>query len=214
MATSRSPSHLSQRLDRHDGLHLGGEGVVQLGLLDGQPVAVRGDHAQLAAEDRHEHTGEDGPRLVARSCAADLVERLHEGLAADHERAAHVEGGRLREVAGRPRVERELGAAGRHLGHSLGGFNDHLFAGQVADDIAQEPRRHDDLTLLLDRGGHGRLDGDLHVGGEEVEASFGGLQEDAREDGQGKASGHTAGEDREFVDQHRAITRELHPDSL
>ena len=205
---------LAERLDRDDGLDLGLERVVELRLLDGQPVAVGGDHLERVADDGHEHTGEDRPRLVARSGAADLVQRLDERLAADREGAGHVEGGRLREVGRRPGVEREGGAPGADLDRRLAGLDDDLFVGQVADDVAEEPRRDDDLALALDRRGEVRLDGEFHVGGEEVETALAGLQQDARQHGQSAARGDAAREDAELVDQRRAITRELHPGSL
>ena len=37
---------------------------------------------------------------------------------------------------------------------------------QVADDVAEQARRDDDLAVALGRGGHRRLERELHVGGE------------------------------------------------
>ncbi len=205
---------LAERLDRHDRLDLVLERVVELGLLDREPVAVGRDHLERLAHDGHEDPGEDRTSLVARRGAACLVERLDEGVASDGERSSHVEGRGLREVGGGPGVQREGGAPSADLDRRLAGVDDDLLVGEVADHVAEEPSRDDDLAFPFDGGAEVGLDRELHVGREEIQTSFAGLQQDAGQHGQGAAGGDAAREDAELVDQRRAITRELHPDSL
>src|SRR5665647_1477658 len=103
----RQAGDLTQGPHRHDGLDLGLQGLLELRLFDGQPIAVRGHHLQRVAEDGHEHAREDRPRLVAGGGAAYFGQRLDERLAAHRERLARVERGGLRKVARRPGVESE-----------------------------------------------------------------------------------------------------------
>ena len=73
--------------------------------------------------------------------------------------------------------------------------------GQVADDVGEEARRDDDLAVALDLGGERRLDGELHVGGEQLEPSVRRLEEDPRQHRKRAARGHATREDRKFVDE-------------
>src|SRR5665647_830649 len=212
----RQAGNLTQGPHRHDGLDLGLQGLLELRLFDGQPIAVGGHHLQRVAEDGHEHAGEDRPRLVAGGGAAHFGQRLDERISAHRERLARVERGGLRKVARRPGVESELGAAGGDLDGGFAGFDDDFSSGKVADHIREQAGGYDDLAFAFDGDGGGKagFDGELHVGGEQVQTALGRLEQDAREHRQRAPRGHAAGEDREFVDQRRAITRELHPDSL
>ena len=73
--------------------------------------------------------------------------------------------------------------------------------GKVAHDIAEEPCGHDDLALALHRSGQVGLDGEFHVGGEQVETTLARLQQDAGQDGKRAPRGDAASEDAELVDQ-------------
>ena len=57
------------------------------------------------------------------------------------------------------------------------------------------------FALALHRSGQVGLDGQFHVGGEEIETTLARLQEDAGQNGKGAARGDAASEDAELVDQ-------------
>src|SRR5579884_2408626 len=79
------PRELLKRARRHDRLELG-SGTRELGLLDGEPVRIGRRHDELAAAERDEDAGENGPGFVARSGARDTLDRLEQGLPVDAER--------------------------------------------------------------------------------------------------------------------------------
>ena len=63
--------------------------------------------------------------------------------------------------------------------------------GQTLDDIGENLTGNDAAARLLDVGTGGVLDGDFKIGRLEDELSLiGGLEQDAREDGEGRARRH------------------------
>ena len=116
----------------------------------------------------------------------------------------------LREVAGRPGVQRERGRAGADAHAGLGGVDVDGVVGQVAHHVGEQPRRHHHVAVALDVGDQAGLDGEFHVCGVQVEPAVRGLEQHAGQHRQSTACGHATCQDSELVDQRRTVTRESH----
>ena len=132
-------------------------------------------------------------RVSSRDAARPgFAQSLDERSPPDGDRAIAIEGRCLREVRRGPCVQGELRPTGADLDGCLAGLDHDFLMREIAHDVAEQPRRHDDLSLSLDGCAEVRLDRELHVGGEEIETTLARLEKDAREHGKRAARGHPA----------------------
>ena len=149
-------------------------------------IGVGGGHREHAARELDEDTGEDGARIIARGGTQDALRRREEGAAIDAEGTTVIDLGQPRKVIGIIGVQRVAAGAAferEQPGPVAGGEHD-LLRRQMAHDVEQQPSRHDDATRLVHVGEELGPDGQLHVGGGELDRCLGRLRidQDARQD--------------------------------
>ena len=132
---------------------------------------------------RHEDAGEDRARLVARGRAGDHADRLDERLRGNLHDLVAAGLGEVGEVLGPQRAQVEARGTRDHLDVLLGRpqLERHVAAGQLADDVEQQPGRQHDAPLAHDRRLERHAQGHLHVGGPQLDAPSLGGQLDAGE---------------------------------
>ena len=171
-----------KRTGRNDRLELRPSGRERR-LLDRKAIRVRRGHDELGALEAHEHPGENGPRLVAGGCPADLVDRLEQRLRLDAMQR-DVEWRQSRKVLGAVHVEPRRVAPRRHREHALAFLvrERHRVVGQQPHEIGEKTSWHDDARVSRDLAADRRPQRDLHVRRREGEPVVLGLEQDAAED--------------------------------
>ena len=134
------PRQLAQRPRRHVGLDRLGQRLLELRVLDAQPVGVGGDHGQRRALglERERRSGSAAPRPATRLGPPGRSSRPAARRAAS--RPSPVELGQPGKVLGRQGSQVEARAARRQLDVALLGSQREadLAAGQVADHVAEQ----------------------------------------------------------------------------
>ena len=165
-------------------------------LLHGQTIRVGRGHDQLVAFEADQNAGQDGPRLVSRRRAADLLDRGEERAGVDLLQG-DVERRESREVLGAVDVQPRRVLAGGDGKDALALVvceRDRL-VGQEPNEIGEEASRDDDARVAFDLSLERRPDRDLHVGRGEGELPFLGVQQDPSEHLHGAASRHSTRHD-------------------
>ena len=211
----RDARELGEGAGRDDGLGVAAR-TGQRGLLDREPVGVRGGHRHGAVAELHQDAGQHRTGLVLRRRPGDVVDRRDERGAIDGERGPR-RLGEMREVLGALRVERVLARAAGELHRSAAGrlLERHGLLRQRADDLEKQPSCEHRRARLGDVCLKARPDRELHVGRRELDRSAGlGADEDAGEDLDGRALRHPAGHDLETIEQVFLRTDDLHAGKL
>jgi hypothetical protein len=176
------PAELAHRAGRHVRLQLRLDRLLELRVLDAEPVRVGGHHRERLLRCGDEDTGEDRTHLVPRRGARDAVDRLGERGSRHLHRLA-VELGKAWELVGRQCAEVEGGARGGDLDVALlrTQREGHLASRERAHDVGEEAAREQDGALGLDVGVGGEDQAELDVGRAQLEAVAGRVQEDSAE---------------------------------
>ncbi len=179
-------------------------------------MAVRGDAARVLGADLEEHAHHGRPQRVLGDREAGLLD------GALDERRRRLDGRRVvqagqRGVVAAVEADHLVAALVRgelHVELAVGGDGDRERR-ERAERVQQAARRHGDALLLvgavaLEAHRHALHDGDLQVGGGDLEVVAVALEEHALEDGQRALAGHGAVDGSEGLAELGAGDGELH----
>ena len=202
---SRDADEVGQGARRHQRGEILGRAAFERGRAHRHAIGVGGGHRQHAAREFDKDARQDRAGVVARGGAQDALRRLEEGLAVDPEGASVVDLRKPREVIGVVGVEGVLARAALQLeqARTISRGEHDLLRRQVADDVEQQPPRHDHAPRLVHVGEQLRPDGQLHVGGGELDRLLGGRRVDQhpRQDLDTRTLRHAPGHDLEVSEK-------------
>ncbi len=174
--------HLPHGAGGDDHLDLLRHILVEGELVDGEAEAVGGGEGDLGAVKDGVDAGKDGARVVGGSGELHVFDSGAQGLGVELEAEAIVHARHGRKVGGVHAGDGGLvaGAAQGQLPRARRHRQVDALAGEGGDEVGQQTSGDGDGTLLLHLGADPAGDGDLQVGGDELEAALVAGEKDVR----------------------------------
>jgi len=214
-AVGEGLADLGERAGRDEGGRAFGRRAARIpvDVADGHAVAVGRDERQAVVADLELHPGDDRGDVVARRRDGDLGDRGREVLGGEHAGALG-DLGKRRVLLDGHRPEGELRGTALHGDLAVDGGELDGRVREPARDVGEQPTGDERAAGLVDVRRDLGARRHLVVEGAQHEGAVGGLEEDAAEDGLGRALREQLDRERHGFAEDVPIDLELHETAL